>query len=169
MTAPTYADTSALSGFNLLPRRSVAQSYVYRVTSINSDLIESAPSNEVTDQGCRAANRGRYGGNMRCAGWKQSDCDYSPVTATTNGQVQYTFSEPLDVIFGRDSCQLHGREYQRSQADVTHDSRAGFLRTYHVREYEYGDARSGNPGCGRQCAGRELGSTYADLLAVNIK
>lgn len=97
VTTSTYTDTFALSGFNLLPSSEVAQSYAYRVTSINSDLIESAPSNELTIrdvvQPAAVGTAGICvvpGGNSRTV--------TSPVTVTTNGQVQYTFSEPMDVI-----------------------------------------------------------------------
>jgi hypothetical protein len=47
ISASTFTDTTALSGFNLLLRPDLAQSYTYHVTSSNSDLIESAPSNDL--------------------------------------------------------------------------------------------------------------------------
>ena len=97
VTASTYTDTFALSGFNLLLSSEVAQSYVYRVTSINSDLIESAPSNELTIKDVvQPAAVGTAGICVVPGG--SSLTVTTPVTVTANGQVQYTFSEPMDVI-----------------------------------------------------------------------
>jgi len=97
VTASTYTDTYALSGFNLLPLPEVAQSYVYRVTSINSDLIESAPSNELLIKDVVAPTVVGTAGICVAPGGN-SLAVTNPVTVTTNGQVQFTFSEPLDVI-----------------------------------------------------------------------
>lgn len=97
ITASTYTDTYGLSGFNLLPYQEIAQSYVYRVTSINSDLIESAPSNELLIKDViPPAPVGTAGICVAPGG--NSLTVINPVTVTSNGQVQFTFSEPLDVI-----------------------------------------------------------------------
>jgi hypothetical protein len=98
VTASTYADTLALSGFNLLPSTEVAQSYVYRVTSINSDLIESAPSNELTVKDMVAPTAVGTAGICVAPGGNSLTVITTPVTTTANGQVQLTFSEPLAVI-----------------------------------------------------------------------
>jgi hypothetical protein len=97
VTASTYTDTYSLSGFNLLPYPEVAQSYVYRVTSINSDLIESAPSNELLIRDAVAPSTVGTAGICVAPGGNSLTVT-NPVTVTTNGQVQFTFSEPLDVI-----------------------------------------------------------------------
>jgi hypothetical protein len=97
ITSSTYTDTYGLSGFNLLPYQEIAQSYVYRVTSVNSDLIESAPSNELPVKDViPPAPVGTAGICVAPGG--NSLTVISPVTVTENGQVQFTFSEPLDVI-----------------------------------------------------------------------
>jgi len=97
VTSSTYTDTFALSGFNLLPYMEIAQSYVYRVTSVNSDLIESAPSNELLI--LEVIPPSAVGTTGTCvAPGGNSLTVINPVTATANGQVQFTFSEPLDVI-----------------------------------------------------------------------
>jgi hypothetical protein len=97
VTSSTYTDTYGLSGFNLLPYQEIAQSYVYRVTSVNSDLIESAPSNELPVKDViPPAPVGTAGICVAPGG--NSLTVISPVTVTENGQVQFTFSEPLDVI-----------------------------------------------------------------------
>jgi hypothetical protein len=98
VTTSTYTDTFALSGFNLLPSPEVAQSYVYRVTSINSDLIESSPSNEVLIKDAVQPTAVGTAGICVAPGGNSLTAITTPVTATTNGQVQFTFSEPLDVI-----------------------------------------------------------------------
>ncbi len=98
VTASTYADTLALSGFNLLPSTEVAQSYVYRVTSINSDLIESAPSNELTVKDMVAPTAVGTTGTCVAPGGNSLTVITTPATTTTNGQVQLTFSEPLAVV-----------------------------------------------------------------------
>lgn len=97
VTASTYTDTLALSGFNLLPLLEVAQSYVYRVTSSNSDLIESAPSNELTIKDVIPPSVVGTAGTCVAPGGNSLTV-ITPVTVTANGQVQFTFSEPLDVI-----------------------------------------------------------------------
>lgn len=97
VVASTYADTFALSGFNLLPSSEVAQNYVYRVTSINSDLIESVPSNEVTIKDVVHPTAVGTSGTCVVPGGTSLTVT-SPVTVTTNGQVKYTFSEPMDVV-----------------------------------------------------------------------
>lgn len=97
VTASTYTDTFALSGFNLLPLPESAQSYVYRVTSINSDLIESAPSNELTIKDVIPPAAVGTAGICVAPGGSSLTVT-TPVTVTANGQVQYTFSEPLAVI-----------------------------------------------------------------------
>jgi hypothetical protein len=91
-----YNDTSALSGFNLLPQPDVVQSYIYRVTSINSDLIESAPSNELLIKDAVGPTATRAGKCVVAGG--DSLTITAPVTPTTNGQVQLTFSESLAQI-----------------------------------------------------------------------
>jgi hypothetical protein len=96
VTASTYTDTYSLSGFNLLPYPEVAQSYVYRVTSINSDLIESAPSNELLIKDVVAPLAVGTAGTCVAPGGNSITVT-NPVTVTTNGQVQFTFSEPMDV------------------------------------------------------------------------
>lgn len=98
VTASTHADTLAASGFNLLPSPEVAQSYVYRVTSINSDLIESAPSNEVTVKDVIAPTAVGTSGICVAPGGNSLTVITTPATKTTNGQVQFTFSEPLEVV-----------------------------------------------------------------------
>lgn len=97
ITASTYTDTYALSGFNLLPSPELAQSYVYRVTSINSDLIESAPSNEVLVKDVISPSAVGTAGVCVAPGGTSLTVP-TPVTVTANGQVKFTFSEPLDVI-----------------------------------------------------------------------
>lgn len=97
VAATTFADTSALTGFNLLPLSDTAQSYAYHVTAINSDLIESAPSNELLVKDAVAPTAvGTAGVCVAPAG--NSLTIPSPITASANGQVQLTFSEPLAVI-----------------------------------------------------------------------
>lgn len=98
VTTSTYTDTFALSGFNLLPTPEVAQSYVYRVTSINSDLIESAPSNEVLIKDAVQPTVVGTFGTCVAPGGDSLTVLTIPATKTTNGQVQFTFSEPLDVF-----------------------------------------------------------------------
>jgi hypothetical protein len=98
VTASTYTDTYVLSGFNLLPSPQVAQSYVYRVTSINSDLIESAPSNELTIKDAVAPTAVGTAGTCVAPGGNSLTVITTPVTVTTNGQVKFTFIEPLDMI-----------------------------------------------------------------------
>jgi hypothetical protein len=97
VTASAYTDTYALSGFNLLPSPEVAQSYVYRVTSINSDLIESAPSNEVVIKDVIPPTAVGTAGICVAPGGNSLSVP-TPVTVTANGQVKFTFSEPLDAI-----------------------------------------------------------------------
>lgn len=97
VTASTYTDTLALSGFNLLPFQEVAQSYVYRVTSINSDLIESGPSNELTIKDVIPPSVVGTAGTCVAPGGNSLTVT-TPVTVTANGQLQFTFSEPLDVL-----------------------------------------------------------------------
>jgi hypothetical protein len=97
VTSSTYTDTYALSGFNLLPYMEIAQSYVYRVTSVNSDLIESAPSNELLILDVIPPSAVGTAG-ICVAPDGNSLTVINPVTVTANGQVQFTFSEPLDVI-----------------------------------------------------------------------
>lgn len=94
----TYTDTFALSGFNLLPSSQVMQSYVYRVTSINSDMIESAPSNELTIQDAVAPTAVGTAGICVAPGGNSLSVITTPAIVTTNGQVQFTFSEPLNMI-----------------------------------------------------------------------
>lgn len=95
VTASIYIDTQTLSQFNLLPLPEVAQSYVYRVTSINSDLIESAPSNEVLVKDGVAPTPVGTSGICVAPGSNSLTINTTPATVTTNGQVQFTFSEPL--------------------------------------------------------------------------
>lgn len=107
VTASTYTDTYSLSGFNLLPYPEVAQSYVYRVTSINSDLIESAPSNELLIKDVVAPSAVGTAGICVAPGGN-SLAVTNPVTVTANGQVQFTFSEPLDVITAETAANYTG-------------------------------------------------------------
>jgi len=95
--ASTYTDTYALSGFNLLPSPEVAQSYAYWVTSINSDRIESAPSNELIIKDAVAPSVVGTAGICVAPGGNSLTVP-TPVTVTANGQVQFTFSEPLGVV-----------------------------------------------------------------------
>ena len=88
VAATNYTDTIAL-GFNLLPLSGVAQSYVYRVTSINSDLIESAASNELTVKDVVAPTAVGAAGICVAPGGSSLTVT-TPVTVTTNGQVQFT-------------------------------------------------------------------------------
>jgi hypothetical protein len=97
VAASTYSDTLALSGFNLLPLPEAAQSYAYHVTSINSDLIESAPSNEVLVKDVIPPAAVGTAGICVLPGGNSLTVT-TPVAVTTNGQVQFTFSEPLGVI-----------------------------------------------------------------------
>jgi hypothetical protein len=94
VSASTYMDTTALSGFNLLPRPDLAQSYVYHVTSINSDLIESAPSNDLIIKDAVGPTPVGNAGKCVVAGGNSLTIT-APVTPTVNGQVQLTFSEAL--------------------------------------------------------------------------
>jgi hypothetical protein len=98
VTASTYTDTLASSGFNFLVTNEVGRYYVYRVTSINSDLIESVPSNEVTVKDVIAPTAVGTAGTCVAPGGDSLTVITTPATKTTNGQVQFTFSEPLDVI-----------------------------------------------------------------------
>lgn len=92
IAASTYIDAT----LNLLPTVDAAQSYAYRVTSINSDLIESVPSNEVLISDVVApAVVGTAGVCVAPGGTSMSIT--SPVTITTNGQVRFSFSEALAV------------------------------------------------------------------------
>lgn len=97
ITASTYTDTQAASGFNFLATTETGRYYVYRVTAINSDLIESAPSNEVTVKDVIAPTAVGTSGVCVAPGGNSLTVT-TPVTATTNGQVKFTFSESLDVI-----------------------------------------------------------------------
>lgn len=97
ITASIYTDTLAASGFNFLVSNEVGRYYVYRVTSINSDLIESVPSNEVTVQDVIAPAAVGTSGTCVAPGGNSLTVT-TPVTITANGQVQFTFSEALDVI-----------------------------------------------------------------------
>ena len=97
VTASTYTDTLAASGFNFLVTNEVGRYYVYRVTSVNSDLIESAPSNELTVRDVIAPTAVGTSGTCVAPGGNSLTVT-NPVTTTTNGQVQFTFSEALDVI-----------------------------------------------------------------------
>lgn len=97
ITASLYTDTQAVSGFSFLPTTEVGQYYVYRVTSINSDLIESAASNEITVKDVIAPTAVGTAG-ICVAPNGNSLTVTTPVTPTVNGQVQFTFSEALDVI-----------------------------------------------------------------------
>lgn len=97
ITVSSYTDTFAASGFNLLATTEIAQYYIYRVTSINSDLIESATSNEVTILDVIPPKTVGTSGTCVAPGGNSLTVT-TPVTPTTNGQVQFTFSEPLDVI-----------------------------------------------------------------------
>lgn len=98
ITASTYADTTALSGFNLLPLPETAQSYAYRVTSINSDLIESAASNELLIKDAVAPTAVGTAGVCVAPGGTSMTATTVPVTVTPNGQVKFTFSEALAVV-----------------------------------------------------------------------
>lgn len=98
VAASTYVDTAAANGFNLLPLPEAAQHYVYRVTSINSDLIESVPSNELTVRDAVAPAAVGGAGICVVPGGNSLTVITTPATATTNGQVQFTFSEPLEVV-----------------------------------------------------------------------
>lgn len=98
VTASTYTDTQTLSQFNLLPLPEVAQSYAYRVTSINSDLIESAPSNEVLVKDGVAPTPIGTSGICVAPGSNSLAINTTPPTLTSNGQVQFTFSEPLAAV-----------------------------------------------------------------------
>lgn len=98
VTASIYTDTQTLSGFNLLPLPEVAQSYAYRVTSINSDLIESAPSNEVLVKDVVAPTPVGTSGICVVPGSNSLTINTTPATVTSNGQVQFTFSEPLAAV-----------------------------------------------------------------------
>lgn len=97
VAASTYTDTASVSGFNLLPLLDVARRYIYRVTSVNSDLIESAPSNELTVKDAVAPAAVGTAGTCDAPGGNSLTVITTPVTATANGQVQLTFNEPLDV------------------------------------------------------------------------
>jgi hypothetical protein len=94
VSASTYTDTTALSGFNLLPRPDLAQSYAYHVTSINSDLIESAPSNDLLVKDAVGPTPVGNAGKCIVPGGNSLTIT-APVTPTVNGQVQLTFSEAL--------------------------------------------------------------------------
>jgi len=98
VAASTYTDAAAVSGFNLLPLLDVARHYIYRVTSINSDLIESVPSNELTVKDAVAPAAVGAAGDCVAPDGNSLTVITTPVTATTNGQVKFTFSEPLDVV-----------------------------------------------------------------------
>ncbi|MEQ1916954.1 MAG: carboxypeptidase-like regulatory domain-containing protein, partial [Gallionella sp.] len=92
IAASSYIDTT----LNLLPTADAAQSYAYRVTSINSDLIESAPSNELLISDVVAPTVVGTAGVCVAPGGTSMTIT-SPVTTTTNGQVKFTFSEALAV------------------------------------------------------------------------
>lgn len=92
VAASAYTDTP----INLLPTADAAQSYAYRVTSINSDLIESTPSNELLISDVVAPTVVGTAGICVAPGGTSMTIT-SPVTITTNGQVRFTFSEALAV------------------------------------------------------------------------
>jgi len=92
-----FADTFDGSGFNLLLTQEFAQHYVYRVTSINSDLIESDPSNEVVIRDVISPSVVGTAGECVPPGGDKLSVTI-PISTTENGQVQVNFSEPLDVI-----------------------------------------------------------------------
>lgn len=93
----SYTDTFSASGFSLLATSETAQYYVYRVTSLNSDLIESAPSNEATVRDVISPSPDGTAGICVSPGGDSLTVT-EPVMQTANGQVQFTFSEPLDVV-----------------------------------------------------------------------
>jgi hypothetical protein len=94
-----FIDTLALTGFNLLPYPENAQSYAYQVTSINSDLIESAPSNEVLIQDAVAPTTvGTTASTCVAPGGDSLTVITTPTTVTINGQVQITFSESMATL-----------------------------------------------------------------------
>jgi hypothetical protein len=97
VAASTYTDSLGLSGFNLLPLPETAQSYVYRVASVNSDLIESSPSNELTVRDVVAPSVVGTAGICVSPGGNSLTIT-TPATTTVNGQVEITFSEPLETI-----------------------------------------------------------------------
>jgi hypothetical protein len=107
VTASGYTDTLAASGFNFLATNEVGRYYVYRVTSINSDLIESAPSNEVTVQDVIAPTAVGTSGICVAPGGNSLTIT-TPATPTANGQVQFTFSEALEVIAAEDAANYTG-------------------------------------------------------------
>lgn len=89
ITASNYIDNGA-TGFNLQPFPEIAQSYVYRVTSINSDLIESAPSNEISVTDVILPTI--------VAGGICVPPGATVLNVTANGQIKLNFSEPMDVV-----------------------------------------------------------------------
>jgi hypothetical protein len=91
-TAYTDTQTQA-SSFNLVLRDEIAQSYVYRVTSVNSDLIESAPSNELLIKDVIGPTAQGIASCVIPGGTSLTIT--APVTPSVNGQVQLSFSEPL--------------------------------------------------------------------------
>jgi len=92
-----FEDTFDEYGFGLILNSEIAQHYVYYITSVNSDLIESAPSNEITIRDVIVPSIVGTSGQCVPPGGNSLTV-LSPVTITENGQVQITFSEPLDVI-----------------------------------------------------------------------
>ena len=101
VTDSIFIDTSGFSGFSLLASSETAQYYVYKVTSINSDLIESDFSNEVVVRDTVSPTIANTEAICVAPG-EDSRTILSPVTPTTNGQVQIAFSEPLDVLAAED-------------------------------------------------------------------
>jgi hypothetical protein len=92
VAASTYVDAT----LNLLPSADAAQSYAYRVTSINSDLIESAPSNELLISDVVVPTVVGTAGVCVAPGGTSMTIT-APITTTTNGQVRFTLSEALAV------------------------------------------------------------------------
>jgi hypothetical protein len=92
-----FVDTQADTGFSLLVNNEIAQFFIYRVTSVNSDYIESLPSNKlvIKDVIPPALASGSASNCVPPGGTSLNTA--TPNVIVENGQIEITFSEALDA------------------------------------------------------------------------
>ena len=101
VTGSIFTDQFDDSGFTLLQTDEVSQYYVYRVTSVNSDYLESLPSNELTIKDLLPPSLDTTATTCVLPGGVNLITHSSDAT-TTNGQLEITFSEPLNEVTAED-------------------------------------------------------------------
>jgi hypothetical protein len=91
-------DTEDDSGFSLLVSNEIAQYFVYRVTSVNSDYIESSPSNELTIEDVVPPSMSSVSASdcVEPGGHSLNVAKLDEIVE--NGQIEITFSEALDAV-----------------------------------------------------------------------